>query len=537
MNFIHLSPQQSVGDWLYRRTALSPDALALIDATTPEHRRITYREWNASANRVANFLAGLGVKKGDRVAVLAKNSVAYLDIWFALGKLGAILQNLNWRLSGAELAILTADAAPTVLIYEDEFAHLLPSRESPGSNDPHLVVLDHDTVLPPATHYPSHSISSHAALHTSPIALQSFPDTFTATPVGMEDPWVICYTGGTTGTPKGAVLTHGNIFWNSVNTVMSWGLCAGDLTVLNAPLFHTGGLNVFTAPLVHVGGASIVCRDFNPELFYDLLRDYSVNLFFAVPTVFIALQQHTRWAEADFSRLKVLISGGAPCPLPVFEKFWARGVDFKQGYGLTEAGPNTFWLPKEQVRAKPGAVGYPLFHVDVQVVDGSGDPCPSGAVGELLIRGPHVSAGYWNNPEATADAIRDGWLHTGDLAVMDSDGVYTIVGRSKEMFISGGENIYPAEIESVLAAHPAVAEVCVFGIHDERWGEVGCAFIVPLGDVPAESDLLDFCAGRLARYKLPRRLQFVAELPKTGAGKVDKKSLQDWYERRAKGEE
>jgi fatty-acyl-CoA synthase len=498
------------GDWLHRRATFTPDALALIDATTPEHRRITYREWNASANRTAHFLAGLGVQKGDRVAVLAKNSTDYLDIWFALGKLGAILQNLNWRLTATELQALIEDATPTVLIYGSEFKDVVMSLLSPFSFLESLVSLEGNTDVPFATR-------------------DTLPDTFTATPVEMDDPWVICYTGGTTGTPKGAILTHGNIFWNSVNTVMSWGLDANDLTVLNSPLFHTGGLNVFTAPLVHIGGASIVCRDFNAALFYDLLRDYPVTLFFAVPTMFIALQQHPRWDNADFTRLKLVISGGAPCPLPVFEKFWARGVDFKTGYGLTEAGPNTFWLPAPLVRTKPGAVGYPLFHLDVKVVDSAGTLCNAGELGELLIRGPHVCAGYWNNPAATAATIREGWLHTGDLAVMDSDGVYSIVGRSKEMIISGGENIYPAEIESVLAAHPAVAEVAVIGIPDDKWGEVGCACIVPFGESPTENDLLAFAATRLAKYKLPRRVVIVAELPKTGAGKIDKKVLQERY--------
>jgi fatty-acyl-CoA synthase len=497
-------------DWLHRRATLTPDALALIDATTPDHRRITYREWNASANRTAHFLAELGVQKGDRVAVLAKNSTAYLDIWFASGKLGAILQNLNWRLSPAELQTLLEDAVPTVLIYGSEFEEVVTALRSPLSFLQSVVSLDGASPIP---------FSQRDTL----------PDTFTATEIGLDDPWVICYTGGTTGTPKGAILTHGNIFWNSVNTVMSWGLDSNDLTILNSPLFHTGGLNVFTAPLVHIGGASIVCRDFNADLFYDLLESYPVTLFFAVPTMFIALQQHPRWGSADFSKLKLLISGGAPCPLPVFEKFWAKGVDFKTGYGLTEAGPNTFWLPKALVYSKPGAVGYPLFHVDVKVVDGAGTECKAGELGELLIRGPHVCTGYWNNPTATTAAIREGWLHTGDLAVMDEDGVYSIVGRSKEMIISGGENIYPAEIESVLAGHPNVAEVAVIGIPDDKWGEVGCACIVPFGDSPAESDLLAFAATRLARYKLPRRFVIVAELPKTGAGKIDKKVLQQQY--------
>ncbi len=303
-----------------------------------------------------------------------------------------------------------------------------------------------------------------------------------------------------------------------------------DVTILNSPLFHTGGLNVFTAPLVHIGGTSIVCRAFNVDQVFDLLRDRGVTIAFGVPTMFIAMQQHPRWNEADFSKLRLLISGGAPCPLPVFEKFWDRGVDFKTGYGLTEAGPNTFWLPTEDVRRKPGAVGFPLFHIDVKVVNERGDECRADEVGELLIRGPHVCGGYWNRPKETAKTIIDGWLHTGDLAGRDSEGYYTIVGRSKDMIISGGENIYPAEVESVLHANPAVAEVALIGVPDEKWGEVGRAIVVLQSGAVLTADALNaFCQPRLARYKIPKSYVFVDSLPITAAGKIDKKLLQEKY--------
>jgi len=242
------------------------------------------------------------------------------------------------------------------------------------------------------------------------------------------------------------------------------------------------------------------------------------------------LQQHPRWAEADFSRLRIAISGGAPCPLPVFEEFWARGVDFKTGYGLTEAGPNTFWLPPEDVRRKPGMVGFPLFHIDVRVVREDGSECGPEEVGELIIRGPHVCAGYWDNPRATAQAIRDGWLHTGDLARRDPEGYYEIVGRLKDMIISGGENIYPAEVESVLHAHPAVAEAALIAVPDEMWGEVGRAVVgLRPGARLGQEELLAFCRERLARYKVPKSVIFVETLPKTGAGKIDRALLREQY--------
>ncbi|MEN9934828.1 MAG: acyl-CoA synthetase [Chloroflexota bacterium] len=506
-----------IGDWLGRRARLSPSRTALIDETDGG-RAISYRAWDVAANRTAHLLRErLGVSRGDRVAVLAHNCVPYLDLWFACGKLGAVLQTLNWRLTAHELAALVADATPAALVYGPAFAAQVAALREAGAPVGRYLALDE-------------------AARVSPDDLllaerERLPDT-PPPPVELswDDPWVICYTGGTTGLPKGALLTHGNITWNAVNTVTSWGLCQDDVAILNAPLFHTGGLNVFTAPLVYAGGASVVCRGFDPEQVYDLLEGAGVTLFFGVPTMFVALQQHPRWATADFACLKLVISGGAPCPDPVREAFWARGVDFKLGYGLTEAGPNTFWLPSEELRRKPGAVGYPLMHIDARVMDAEGRPCAPGEVGELHVRGPHVCAGYWRRPEETARAIVGGWLHTGDLARSDEDGCYTIVGRLKDVIISGGENIYPAEIESVLASHPAVAEAAVVGVPDPKWGEVGLAVVAALPEAVLDADdLLGFCRERLARYKIPRAVVFTPSLPKTAAGKVDKQELRERY--------
>ena len=502
-----------VTDWLEKRARLSPERVALEDAITGQI--ITYRAWNAQANRTANFLRALGVQRGDRVSVYASNCVAYLDVWQACGKLGAILQNVNWRLTPAELEPLIQDAAPRVMCYSGDFASQVNGLRDRLPSVERFIAFD--TLAAPDD-------LPFAARDEHPQAFADRPD------LHPDDPWVICYTGGTTGLPKGAILSHANMTWNSVNTVTSWNLDQDDVTILNAPLFHTGGLNVFTLPLIHVGGKSIVCKKFDPDQVFDLIAGAGVTIYFGVPTMFLALQQHPRWAEADFSRLKLIISGGAPCPLPIFERFWAKGVDFKTGYGLTEAGPNTFWLPRADVRRKPGAVGVPLFHVDVRVVRPDGSACAPGEPGELLIRGPHVTPGYWNNPEATASAIVDGWLHTGDLATCDDEGYYTIVGRIKDMIISGGENIYPAEVESAMHAHPAVAEAALIGVPDPKWGEVGRAIVVPeRGQSPSADDLIAFLRERLAGYKVPKSVVFVDELPKTGPGKIDKKALVERY--------
>lgn len=498
-----------VTDYLQRRADLTPERVALRDTLTG--RSITYADWNTNADRTANLLLALGVAVGDRVAVYAANSLEYLDVWMACGKIGAVLQNLNWRLTAHELAQIINDAAPKVLCYSDDFADSLAEMRV------HIPCVQHYL----AFGQPSHPDDKPFALRDAqPAALHHRPT------LHPDAPWVICYTGGTTGLPKGALLTHSNMTWNSINTVMSWGLDQEDVAILNAPLFHTGGLNVFTLPLIHIGGTSIVCKGFDAAQVFDLIAHAGVTVFFGVPTMFIVMQQHPDWNKADFSRLKIVISGGAPCPLPVFERFWAKGVDFKTGYGLTEAGPNTFWLPPADVRRKPGAVGKPLFHVDVRVITPDGAPCPPGVAGELLIRGPHVTPGYWNNPQATASAIRDGWLHTGDLAIRDDEGYYTVVGRLKDMIISGGENIYPAEVESVMHAHPAVAEAALLGIPDDKWGEVGLAVVVIRpGAALTEPDLLAFMRDRLAKYKIPKAVRFVDALPKTGPGKIDKRAL------------
>ncbi len=502
-----------VTDWLQRRAQLTPERIALEDAATGN--AVSYRTWNAVANQTANYLRALGVGRGDRVAVYASNCLAYLDLWMACGKLGAILQNLNWRLTPRELQGLIADAEPKLLIYSADFAAQVDSLR------PGVACVKRFVALAAKA---SDADESFAERDTYPLTLADRPD------LHPDDPWVICYTGGSTGLPKGAILTHRNMTFNSVNTVMSWGLDQDDVTILNAPLFHTGGLNVFTLPLIHAGGKSFVCQSFDAAQVFDLIERGGVTLYFGVPTMFTVMQAHERWQTADFSRLKFVISGGAPCPLPIFEKFWAKGVDFKTGYGLTEAGPNTFWLPAADVKRKPGAVGLPLFHVDVKVARSDGSECAADEAGELLIRGEHVTPGYWNNPEATAKAIIAGWLHTGDLALRDEEGYYRIVGRLKDMIISGGENVYPAEVESVMHAHPAVAEAALIGVPDAKWGEVGRAVVVVKRGAQVDAaDLIAFCNERLARYKVPKTVVFVAELPKTGPGKIDKKQLSEQY--------
>ena len=317
---------------------------------------------------------------------------------------------------------------------------------------------------------------------------------------------------------------------NSVNTIVSWGLRPDDVVPFNSPLFHTGGLNVLTTPLVHLGGTNIVCAGFDIDQLFDQIENLGVTFFFGVPVMLLAIIQHPRWESLDLSNVRLVMSCGGTCPSVVFEAFWEKGVEFRTGYGLTGAGPNTFWLPTRHMKSKIGSVGRPMFHIDVKLVDETSEEVGPDEVGHLLIRGPHVFGGYWNRPEATAETLVDGWLHTGDLARRDEDGDHHIVGRLKDMIESGGENIYPAEVEDVMHSHPAVAEAALIPAPDPKWGEVGRAIIVlkPGASLTAAA-LTTWLRERMANYKVPKLVVFVDAIPKTGANKVDKPKLIELY--------
>jgi len=497
-----------VTDWLDKRAKLTPDRVALIEGTGGP--AITFLEWNKRVNRTANYLRSLGVGRGDVVAVYASNRPEYLDLFWSATKVGCILQNLNWRLTVHELRPIVADADPVVFIYGTDWKAQADELRPSFATVKHVVALDE----------PAPGDRSFGER-------DSFPETFDDRPdLDMDDPWGIYYTGGTTGLPKGAIMTHGNITWNSVNTITSWGITGDHVAPLQLPFFHIGGPNIFMVPLVHTGGTTILCKGFDVDETFDMIEDAGITHYVAVPTMYQMLQASPRWETADFAKLELVISGGAACPLPIMQKFWDRGVDFKMGYGLTEASGNNFWLPKERVREKTTSVGFPIFHVDMKIVDENGDECPPDVTGELLIKGQHITPGYWRRPEATAETIRDGWLHTGDLAIKDDEGFFTIKGRSKDMFISGGENVYPAEVESVMLAYPGIAEAALVGVPHEQWGEVGSAcLVVDDADAFDQADFLSFMGERLAKYKLPKHVVLLPELPKTAIGKIDKKLL------------
>jgi len=334
-----------VTDWLDKRSRLTPDRVGLVDYRTGEET--SYRDWNARVNSTAHYLHSLGLVKGNRLAVYSGNNPEYVDLFFAAGKLGIILQNLNWRLTAHELESIISDGGPRALMYSPEWAECVDSLRPSFTTIEEIVVIGE-------ARGDDRSITEREEHPGDPVERPE---------MSMDDPWGIYYTGGTTGIPKGAILTHGNITWNSVNTISSWGLHGGHIAPLQLPFFHVGGPNIFLMPLVHTGGKTVLCEGFDLDETFDLIESGGLTHYVAVPTMYQMMQAHPRWEDADFSRLELVISGGAPCPLPVMEKFWERGIDFKMGYGLTEAAGNNFWLPPEDVARKTTAVGHPLFHI------------------------------------------------------------------------------------------------------------------------------------------------------------------------------
>lgn len=494
-----------IGEWLDRREQLSPERIGLIDSATGEH--YTYRALNTRARALATTLAEQhGIHPGDRVAVLALNSPEYLDALFACALLGATLVPLNWRLTVHELGIILTDCEPALLLHDEK--HRAIALTASGV---------HGTPLLDMRAFPG--VDATLASRARPFVS-----------VDGEEIVLILYTSGTTGVPKGAMLSHRMLTWNAINTQISWGLRENDIAPTFAPFFHAGGLNVLTTPIYHLGGTVVLLRDTSPAAVLQAIEAERCTLVFAVPTVFQMMMEAPEFATANLSTVRFCITGGSSCPLPIIEGYAARGLQFRQGYGLTEVGVNCFSLAPEDALRKAGSVGRPVFHSQARIVDDQDHPAPSGTVGELVLSGPHICSGYWRRPEATAEAYHDGWWHTGDLASQDEEGYYYIVGRKKDMFISGGENIYPAEIEGILATHPGIAEAAVIGRPDPKWGEVGLAVVVPrLHASLDESDILSFCATRLARYKIPKSVVFTDSLPRNAMGKVIKSELYDRY--------
>ena len=499
-----------VGSWIARRARRTPDRVAVIHGDD----RLTYARLHDRVTGLARGLRGLGVGRGDRVAYLGPNHPAFLETLFAAGTLGAILVPLNTRLAAPELTRHLADSGSRTLIHGMGRDGVVAELRSAAP------VRDVVAVEEPAA-----GEASYAGL------LAAGPGPDIDEPVGLGDPCLIMYTSGTTGGAKGATLSHGNITWNAINVVVDADFRPDEVALVVAPLFHTAALNMLCLPTLLKGGAVLIEPGFEPGRALDLIDSHRVTSLFGVPAVFDAMAAHPRWAGADLSSLRMLLCGGAPVPEATIRGYTSRGLTFIQGYGMTETSPGALLLDAAHVESKAGSAGVPHFFTDVRVVRPDLTPASPGETGEIVVAGPNVMRGYWNEPEATAAVLADGsWLRSGDAGTTDDDGYVFVVDRIKDMIISGGENIYPAEVENVLREHPAVADCGVIGVPDARWGEVGRAVVVLRPEARAsEADLLGFLDGKIARFKIPKSVRFTGTLPRTGTGKILKKRLRETH--------
>ncbi|MBI3166461.1 MAG: long-chain fatty acid--CoA ligase [Chloroflexi bacterium] len=505
-----------IGDYLARRELYSPDKLAFIDAGKSPEWRLTFRDANRRANKLANWLKSQGIGKGDRVAILAKDGYEHLDLFFACSKLGAVHTALNWRSHWRELLEVLNYTNPKILVFSDDF------KEGVAQ------LTDHYSLI--TVHLDGNGVKDSLPFEST---LQSASDSaVTCEDLEAEDTAALIFTGGTTGLPKAAQVSHRMIAWNTLNTVIH-DVTHNDVYLNVFPMFHTGGLFVYTLPQVIFGGTTVLICAFDPAQVLNLLEREKVTIFAAVPTMYQMLTTAPNWDSANLSALRFCTSGGAPLPVPLVEKYTAeKGIRFKQGFGMTEFGPGIFALAPEDAIRKAGSIGRPNFFVDAKIVGEQNQFLGPNEAGELILKGPSYSSGYFNNLEATKAAVDErGYFHTGDVAQYDEEGYFYIVDRMKDMFISGGENVYPAEIEKALYQHPAIHMCAVIGLPDAKWGEVGKACVVLKPNQSAtEDDLLKFMTERLAKYKVPKSVDFMAALPISAAGKILKRELKEKFQ-------
>jgi fatty-acyl-CoA synthase len=509
-------------DWIAFHADRTPDKLALVDQATG--RQYDYATFNQRAGRLAAYLReAWGVQPGDRLAILGKNSSEYFEFQYACVKLGAMMLPLNWRLAEPEIAFILGDAGVKGIVYDAEFeariSAVLDAAPS-GAGLCRLRIDSYGTGTDDAPRYEDGiaAMSERIIMH---------PQTTHDTPV------ILMYTAGTTGHPKGVIITHGMMLWNAINITTPTGLSLTSTHYVVLPTFHIGGLNLYANPLFHLGGTVLVARSFDAELTLQTLSDSKLGVthFFGVPSIYLFLSQHEAFDHTDLSGVKSWGCGGAPMPTALLERYAQRRIIVQLGFGMTETSPTVFLIDKRRALKKPTSVGKPLLHTRVRVVDEQFRDVAPGTIGEVVIAGPNITPGYWNRPDANRDSFTldehgNRWLHSGDAGTIDDEGCIYIVDRYKDMYISGGENVYPAEVEQVIYQLESVAEAAVIGIPDERWGECGMAVVVvkPGHTIKAEQ-IIDFCRANLAKFKVPKSVAFIDALPRNAAGKVLKREL------------
>lgn len=497
---------QGIGSWPARRARKTPRAVALVH----DEHTLTYTELHERVQRLAGALSDEGIAPGDRVAYLGPNTPSFVETFFAVAALGAVFVPVNTRLAPAEIAHVLGDSGAVAAVVDQQFCSMVDEIAQP-----HLTVRV--------------AVGAECALSgwtSFDVLIDRSCRGDLEVEVAMDAPCLIMYTSGTTGRAKGAVLTHANLTWNAINLVIDAEFRSTDVALVVAPLFHAAALNNNFLPTVLVGGTAVLVRSFDPDQVLDLIAAQRITYLHGVPAIYQALAAAPRWDETDLSSVRRASCGGAPVPLEIIRTYLARGISFSQGYGMTEAGPSVLYLAPELAFDKVGAVGVPHFFADSRVVDAQGNDIAPGQRGEVLVRGPAVTPGYWNNPQATDEAFDHGWFRSGDIATVDDDGIVSIVDRVKDMVISGGENIYPAEIEAVLRRHPQVADCAVIGIPDPKWGEVCRAIIEPAPGVTVDPDeILAFAQHHLGRFKVPKSVITIDEFPRTATGKIVKGRL------------
>jgi fatty-acyl-CoA synthase len=503
--------RHGIGTWLAKRRLRSPDKTALIygDGST-----MTYRQLADGADQVASLLSDRGIRTGDVVAHLGENSPEFLQVMFGAARLGAVFVPVNTRLAEPEITHVLADSNARVLFYDPAFGD---RTSTAAAGIPHVVVTDEGSADSPGL--------------TRLLSTTAVSDQLPDVGVTPEDPAAIIYTSGTTGRAKGAVLTHGNLTWVAVNCIVDYDIVSTDVALMISPLFHVASLGMGALPAILKGATLVLEQGFVPERALAQIERYGVTMLSGVPTTYQLMADHPAFASTDLSTLAKLTCGGSPVPTRVLDAYEARGLSFSQGYGMTETSPGATSLPPAMTRAKQGSVGLPHFFTDVRVTDAGGAVLPPGSVGEIEIAGPNVFHGYHDLPEATAAAFTaDGWFRSGDLGYLDDDGYLFISGRIKDMIISGGENIYPPEIELLIADIDGVTGAAVIGVPDDRWGEVPWAIVTVRDGASVDTESIRaHLDGKLARYKLPRNVVVVDELPRTASGKVRKADLRSRF--------
>ena len=494
----------NLGDWTRKWSQLLPHKVAIID----HDRVLTYREFNERCNRVAHFLLKEGVRRGDRVGVLMYNCHEFMEVYFGLAKVGAICVPLNWRMAPPEIAYITKDCEPTTLFFHHEFLDAAAFLKKGTASIKSFVSLGREKVP-----WALNGEEIENAPSTEP---EGFDD------LDAENPHLILYTSGTTGFPKGAVLSSRKTFYNALNANIFYGLTSDDVFLVSRPLFHSGGLLVDSTPVFYKGGTVIYRRRFSPQEYLEAIAQYQVTIIETSATFLNFILDKCDLDTYNLGSLKACYTGGERVPETLLREYHRRGIRLSQIFGMTETSIVT-WLPADDAMRKPGSVGRPVFHGEIRIVGSHKQEVKPGEIGEILVKGPILMSGYWNRPELNRELLEDGWFHTGDLATVDEEGFIYIVDRQSDMYISGGENIYPAQIEKLILSHAKIFDAAVYGVPDETWGEVGKASIVlKTGEEMTPEQVLQFLEGKIGKFKIPKHVEFVESLPRTASGKIQR---------------